>query len=299
MVPKKTKSHKTNKWIKQLKKFDKKHHSVVLLLVLTMGIFTGMLISQSSTPITISVNSTADTPILTAAKEAGNCDVDDITEGDQCTLRAAIELANYRNIAGDTIEFTTLSAGQLTIEPTSNLTTITSSVIIDGTYDISNNITIDGRASSLTSGLELSGSSTQGSQIKNLSILGFSSQNIKVDNSTGGSTVTISNVISGLTSTGEILEPDMATNTSMVSSRSIYCLNSDNVHIDSSVVALGGVMNIEMQNCGDFIIENSKIGLTTSQATTTSVVSATASVSINSGSSGEISNNYIGTGNLY
>jgi Tol biopolymer transport system component len=77
------------------------------------------------------------------------CDSDDSKDGDQCTLRAAIQEANAREGA-DTIEFNIKKKASKVIEPQSPLPTLTEEVTIDGA-------TQPGAASRIKPVIELSG----------------------------------------------------------------------------------------------------------------------------------------------
>ena len=79
---------------------------------------------------TFTVNRAADTPDANLANAA--CDVNASQQGNQCTLRAAIQEANDTNGA-DEIRFNIVSAAAVkTIFPTSALPTITEAVTING-----------------------------------------------------------------------------------------------------------------------------------------------------------------------
>ena len=62
---------------------------------------------------TFTVNSTDDDPDINVGD--GNCDVDGGTSGEQCTLRAALEEANFTSGVADTISFSITGAGPHTI----------------------------------------------------------------------------------------------------------------------------------------------------------------------------------------
>ncbi len=81
---------------------------------------------------TLTVDSTADAADFSTAD--GVCDTDDSVGDGPCTLRAAIEQANF-DAGPDTIEFSIAGAGPHTISPGSALPTITDPVIIDGTSE--------------------------------------------------------------------------------------------------------------------------------------------------------------------
>ncbi len=101
------------------------------------------------------------------------CDVDPMTNGDQCTLRAAIQVAEHR--AGfDNIRFAIPGAGVQTISPQSQLPQITTFLTIDGTsqpgYSNTPLIKLDGYYFPDSIGLQLNGG---GAVVKGLSIVGF------------------------------------------------------------------------------------------------------------------------------
>ena len=101
------------------------------------------------------------------------CDVDTATSGDQCTLRAAIQVAEHR--AGfDNIRFAIPGAGVQTISPQNQLPQITTFLTIDGTsqpgYSNTPLIKLDGYYFPDSIGLQLNGG---GAVVKGLSIVGF------------------------------------------------------------------------------------------------------------------------------
>ncbi len=130
----------------------------------------------------LEVNVTGDEP--DADLTDGVCDVDLSTDGEQCTLRAAIQEANKRE-GEDTITF---ESGVSAISPEKSLPDITETVTID--------------ASSNSSSVELNGSNagkdadglfiTSGNlTVKNLTVSGFSGNGVKSD---GDGDVTLENV---------------------------------------------------------------------------------------------------------
>lgn len=84
------------------------------------------------TDTTIVVNLDGDEPDPPASLVNGVCDVDPTTTGEQCTLRAAIQLADSFTDP-QVITFDISGAGVPDIEPTSALPAITNSLTIDGT----------------------------------------------------------------------------------------------------------------------------------------------------------------------
>jgi hypothetical protein len=123
----------------------------------------------------------------------GKCDVDSVTTGDQCTLRAAIQEANVTSGA-DTIRFI-ISTGVQTISPSSALPTITDPVTIDGTlqpgFAGSPIIELDGSgAGNSESGLTITaGSST----VKGMAIYNFAQHGIHLQ--TGNGNIIVGNYI--------------------------------------------------------------------------------------------------------
>ena len=114
--------------------------SIVLTLPGVVGILLISLIF--ATPVeaaAFTVNRTDDLPDVIAA---GVCDVDIVTAGDQCTLRAAIQAANNSGAGPHTI---TLPAGTYT------LTRIGSDdTALNGDLDITSQITITGEGAATT-----------------------------------------------------------------------------------------------------------------------------------------------------
>lgn len=162
---------------------------------------TSLLAAQSvRASTTFVVNSTADTPDASTAGTA--CDVDVFTNGDQCTLRAAIQQANATSGA-DTINFAIPGTGVKTINVGATglgaLPPITEQVTIDGytqpgaspnTKAVGNDavlrVELAGTGTSLTA-LEIKGISA-GSVIKGLAINRFS-EGISIDGDTVGNRV--------------------------------------------------------------------------------------------------------------
>ena len=122
----------------------------------------------------IIVNTTGDEPDEDTSDT--ECDVDEASSGLQCTLRAAIRVAN--DLAGpDTIKFNIPGSGVQTIAPATALPNITSKVTIDGTsqpgYSASPLIEIQGSlAGNGVNGLVFLGASNQ-STVKALTINRF------------------------------------------------------------------------------------------------------------------------------
>ena len=97
------------------------------VIVVGLALFVGP--TQIAFGATLTVDSTADTSDFSTAD--GVCDTDDSVGDGPCTLRAAIEQANF-DAGTDTIDFSIAGAGPHTISPGSALPTITDPVIIDG-----------------------------------------------------------------------------------------------------------------------------------------------------------------------
>jgi hypothetical protein len=98
---------------------------------------TGVETDDGTTPLTVSntaivVTTTGDEDDPAQALTDGICDVDPNTDGNQCTLRAAIELAN--SLGGtQSITFDIPGGGVPDIAPASALPTLQASISIDGT----------------------------------------------------------------------------------------------------------------------------------------------------------------------
>ncbi|MCH8050469.1 MAG: right-handed parallel beta-helix repeat-containing protein [Chloroflexi bacterium] len=102
---------------------------LVTAIAIGLALFAGP--TQVAHGATLTVDSTADTSDFSTAD--GVCDTTGF--GGPCTLRAAIEQANF-DAGTDTIEFNIAGAGPHTITPgASGLPTITDPVIIDGTSE--------------------------------------------------------------------------------------------------------------------------------------------------------------------
>jgi trimeric autotransporter adhesin len=103
---------------------------LMLLAVVLMAVLVGLSSGRAAeAATTFTVNSTGDAADINITN--GRCDSES-ANGDQCTLRAAIEEANDTNGA-DTIDFDIGGNGAVrTISPNSALPTITDSVTIDG-----------------------------------------------------------------------------------------------------------------------------------------------------------------------
>src|SRR5918998_6971478 len=104
-----------------------RRRAIILVAVMALSLVT---IASPAWAATFIVNRTADTPDANLANAA--CDVNASQQGNQCTLRAAIQEANDTNGA-DEIRFNIVSAAAVkTIFPTSALPTITEAVTING-----------------------------------------------------------------------------------------------------------------------------------------------------------------------
>lgn len=126
----------------------------------------------------IVVTTTGDQAEPAAARDADTCDVDPNTDGDQCTLRAAIQLANHR---ADTekITFDIPGSGTPVISPDSALPTATAPLVIDGTTQTGKWVTLSGaRAGAATDGLILAGDH---STVRGLQLVSWTGAAIHVD----------------------------------------------------------------------------------------------------------------------
>ena len=83
-------------------------------------------------PSTLVVTTTGDQALTTAQLATGICDVDPNTAGNQCTLRAAIQLANSLG-GSQSITFDIPGGGVPVIAPTSALPELQTSTVVDGT----------------------------------------------------------------------------------------------------------------------------------------------------------------------
>lgn len=109
------------------------------------------------------------------------CDVDLQMQGDQCSLRAAIELANQ--LGGAEITFDIPGTGIPVIAPEETLPTIMSPTTIDGTTQPGAVVHIVGTNAGESNGLTISGTSDV--DISGLSITSFSNWGLRFDGGTG------------------------------------------------------------------------------------------------------------------
>jgi uncharacterized repeat protein (TIGR01451 family)/CSLREA domain-containing protein len=128
------------------------------------------------------------------------CDVDPNTPENQCTLRAAIQVANART-GRDLIKFDIMGAGVHTITPQTALPTISQAVLIDGTtqagYSGTPVIELSGAAAGqLVNGLYITGGTTT---VKALAINRFGGQGIFIQDGAGN---IIESCMIGLNPTG-------------------------------------------------------------------------------------------------
>ena len=109
------------------------HYFGMLVLVTALAMAASLLLAQAQEPAfaatTFTVNSTADNPDASGADAI--CDVSPSVSGPQCTLRAAIEQANFTE-GPNLIDFGISGTGVKTIQPSSALPTITEQTTIDG-----------------------------------------------------------------------------------------------------------------------------------------------------------------------
>ena len=110
----------------------------------------------TAVPLAIVVNSTADDPLPPDAATANVCDVDPGTPGNQCTLRAALQLANLQTV-GQLITFDIPGGGVPTIAPASALPVATVPVTIDGTTQSGGWVQLSGTGAPTESGLSITG----------------------------------------------------------------------------------------------------------------------------------------------
>ncbi|PAP76483.1 lipase/acyltransferase domain-containing protein [Rubrivirga marina] len=136
-------------------------------------------------PQDIVVNDTRDLPNLGTAD--GRCDaVDDAEEsGDQCTLRAAIELANEK-AGANTIRFDLDGTAPFLIAPESALPAITDALTLDGLTQPGANdevaVEIGGDATADADGLDVRADDVT---LRGLSVTGFDGWGVRVDGADG------------------------------------------------------------------------------------------------------------------
>ena len=172
------------------------HPFRMLVALAVLAMVAAMLLSAkpSYAATTFTVNSTADQADASGAD--GVCDVSPNVSGPQCTLRAAIEQANFTEGA-NVINFNIPGTGVQTIRPSTALPTIAEQTTIDGYTqpgaspntkavgnDASLKVQLDGtNAGSSTTGLQILASN---SVVKGLVINRFSHSGIFVFGSTVG-----------------------------------------------------------------------------------------------------------------
>ena len=112
--------------------------------------------AQSSAAVTaafdgqaIVVTTTGDEQLPAAAAARNVCDVDPTTAGNQCTLRAAIQLAADRSDATNMIGFDIPGGGVPVIAPTSVLPSVPSGYTIDGTTQPGGWVEVTGRGAAV------------------------------------------------------------------------------------------------------------------------------------------------------
>ena len=179
------------------------------------------------------------------------CDVDPNTDGSQCSLRAAIQVAEHR--AGyDRIQFAIPGSGVQVISPTGAFLNITESVLIDGTTQTGY---LDGspmiELSGANAGLAVDGFHLKGQDIviKGLIINRFSRHGVFID---GGAENTVASCFIGTTSTGNggagnkgdgikiLNSPKNLIGGEEVSSRNVISANGDEeVHTGNGVTISG------------------------------------------------------------
>jgi len=158
---------------------------LVTAIVFGLALFFGP--TQVAYGATFTVDSTADTSDFSTAD--GLCDTDDSVGDGPCTLRAAIEQANF-DAGTDTIAFSIAGVGPHTISPGSALPTITDPVVIDGSSEpdfVSTPVVeLDGTsAGAAVNGLNITAG---GSTVKGLVINRFGGDGIQLSTN-GGNTI--------------------------------------------------------------------------------------------------------------
>jgi parallel beta-helix repeat protein len=107
----------------------------------------------------IVVNTTGDEDLTSTASDHRLCDSDDDTSGNQCTLRAAITLANLLGSEGDTelISFAISDPGIPQISPATALPSVTARVTLDATTQAGGLVELSGASADGSNGLTLEG----------------------------------------------------------------------------------------------------------------------------------------------
>lgn len=153
-------------------------------------------------PTDIYVTTTGDEPNDAASAADDVCDVDLAEDGDQCTLRAALQLATARS--GGTILFDIETDGVPLISPMTALPDITEAVVIDGTTQAAGRVHLDGAASAPADGLRATGG--DGLVVRGLVVTAFARFGIRL---AGGSGHKIENTYVGYMPNGETAAPNL------------------------------------------------------------------------------------------
>ena len=137
----------------------------------------------TAVPFSIVVNTAADDGLPPAAATANVCDVDPITPGNQCTLRAALQLANLQTGAAS-ITFDIPGGVVPTIAPASALPAATVPVSIDATTQPGGWVELSGAGAGTgtVNGLDIEGGS---STIRGLVVNGWSGDGIHLGGGPG------------------------------------------------------------------------------------------------------------------
>ena len=128
----------------------------------------------------IIVNSAGDEPDANATDDA--CDVDAAKRGAQCTLRAAIEVAN-RRAGRDSVAFAIEGEGVPVVAPAAALPGITGPLVIDATTQVGGTVRLSGAALGVVDGLVASG--TDRVTVRGLAVTGFGRWGLRFDGGTG------------------------------------------------------------------------------------------------------------------
>ena len=156
-------------------------------------------------PEAIVVTTTGDEPNESASASADECDVDLTAEDKQCTLRAAIELANMR-VGRDSISFAIDGGGLLTIALTEALPPVTDPLVLDATTqtgytDGAPVVVLDGAAAGQSDGLHLV---ADGSRVAGLAVVHFGGAGIRIETPAfaGGAGVAVEDCRIGIDASG-------------------------------------------------------------------------------------------------
>jgi hypothetical protein len=193
------------------------------------GLFETLTISAGSTE-GIVVNTTSDEKIDEAALSPASgtpfCAIDARADDRQCSLRAAIELAN--KLGGDqSITFDIPGQGAPKIAPASSLPTVTASVTFDGTTQSGGWVELSGASAGSGDGLSLEGAN---STVRGLVINGFS----------GGAGIKLAKG-SGDVIAGDRIGTDASGMTAVP--------NKYGVYVDAPSATIGGITGTSATSC--------------------------------------------------